>query len=384
MAGALNKIWVRFGIYMALVMLLTTGIIAGFIYWNEQRQEQAFLARLPADIHAEMMHLIRTGQENSQRADDIHAKYAPREPQGLSQQILLGLGAIIFLGLIAAFMSARVFVRPLSSVIAAAIRVAQGDLTVRAQSPNTSGELTDLIQNFNYMADTLERLERERRETAAALSHELRTPLTILQGRLHALCDEVIPASNTEFLRLLDHTEHLVRLVDDMHTMSLVEAKRLSLNCTYVELGTFIQELVPFYAHRATGYGVEIVLHTEDTVFVNCDKDRLRQVLANLIENTLHYAASGGLLEISVTQEGDYAVLQLSDRGSGFADGEIEWVFNPFFRGDKSTAKGKPGSGLGLSIVQSIIKQHNGIIQVSNRPEGGACFKMLLPLAANT
>ncbi len=383
MAGALNKVWVRFGIYMALAMLLTAAIIAGFLFWNAQIRRDEFLATLPADVRAEMVQLIRAGQEGSKRADDIYDQYSTREPPGVSQEIFLSLGAILVFGLIAAFMSARIFVRPLSSVIAAALRVAQGDLTVRAQAPNTSGELKDLIQNFNNMADTLERLEKERRETAAAMSHELRTPLTILQGRLHALCDGVIPASKTEFLRLLDHTEHLVRLVDDMHTMSLVEASRLSLNCTYVELGAFIQELVPFYAHRAKGYGVEIELQIE-TVFVNCDKDRLRQVLANLIENTLHYAASGGILEIRVFQEGNHAVLELSDRGSGFADGEIEWVFNPFFRGEKSLVKGKPGSGLGLSIVQSIIKQHNGSIQVSNRPEGGACFKMLLPLAANT
>ena len=383
MAGALNKVWVRFGIYMALVVLLTSALMLGFFYWNAQQQQQAFLSTLPAEVRSELTQLIRTGQQNSAAAIRIYSKYSPTEPQDMRAQIFTGLGAIIFLGLIAAFMSARVFIRPISSVIAAAIRVSQGDLTVRAQAPNTTGELNDLIVNFNHMADTLERLERERRETAAALSHELRTPLTILQGRLHALCDEVIPAGKTEFLRLLDHTEHLVRLVDDMHTMSLVEASRLSLNCTYVELGAFIQELVPFYAHRATGYGVEIELHIE-TVFVNCDKDRLRQVLANLIENTLHYAASGGVLEIRVSQEGSHAVLELSDRGSGFADGEIEWVFNPFFRGDKSSAKGKPGSGLGLSIVQSIIKQHNGIIQVSNRPEGGASFRMLLPLEANT
>ncbi len=383
MAGALNKVWVRFGIYMALVMLLTMGIIVGFFFWNAQRQQREFLATLPPEVRVELTQLIRSGQQNSPAAVKIYTQYAPAQPQDMREQIYLGLVAIIFLGLIAAFMSARVFVRPLSSVIAAAIRVSQGDLTVRAQASNTSGELTELIVNFNFMADSLERLERERRETAAALSHELRTPLTILQGRLHALCDEVIPASKTEFLRLLDHTEHLVRLVDDMHTMSLVEASRLSLNCTYVELGAFIHEIVPFYAHRAKGYGVEIELHAE-TVFVNCDKDRLRQVLANLIENTLHYAASGGVLEIRVSQEGNHAVLELSDRGSGFADGEIEWVFNPFFRGGKSSAKGKPGSGLGLSIVQSIIKQHNGIIQVSNRPEGGACFRMLLPLAENT
>lgn len=367
---------------MALVVLLTACVVAAFVYWDDQSEEKEFLASLPMDVRNEITYLIKSGQEKSPRINEIYNKYWMQDGPGVSTRVIIGIAVSLFIGVIAAFMSARVFVRPLSSVIEAALRIAQGDLSVRAQSPNTSGELSDLIQNFNLMADSLERLERDRRDTVAAMSHELRTPLTILQGRLHALCDDVILPSKIEFLRLLDHTEHLARLVDDMHTLSLVEAGRLSLNCTYVEMGAFIQELVPFYAHRAKGYNVDIELHTE-TVFVNCDKDRLRQVLANLIENTLHYAAGGGLLTISVKQENDQAVLQLSDRGSGFSDGEIQWIFNPFFRGDNSSAKGKPGSGLGLSIVQSIVKQHNGSIQVSNRPEGGACFKMFFPLAKN-
>jgi len=368
---------------MTIAVLVTVTIIAVSIVVSERHEQAEFLAGLPADVRAEMLQLIATGQENSQRADDIYDKYWTQDGPGVSVEILVGLCISLLLGVFAAFMAARVFVRPLSSVIEAALRIASGDLTVRAQVISQSGELHDLVHNFNYMADSLERLERERKDTVAAISHELRTPLTILQGRLHAICDGVIESSTAEHRRLLDHTEHLVRLVEDLHTLTLVEAGRLSLHCTYVELGSFVQEIIPFYVDRAASYGVKIEMQTEP-VFISGDRDRLRQVFANLIENTLHYAASGGLLHIRVAHENNHALLELSDRGSGLSDGDIQWVFNPFFRGDASVTPGRQGSGLGLSIVQSLIKQHGGSISVANRPGGGACFKIMFPFVANT
>lgn len=382
MGRFLEKIWVRFGIYVTLSVFITLSAVVTFAMWSDARDKKIFVEHLPPEIHAEMIELIRTGKEHSRRASDIYVQYGGEDDPGISVMTIFGFFLSVFLGLIAAFFSARIFARPLSSVIAAALKIAQGDLRARAISLKGRGELTTLIENFNFMADSLERLERERRETVAAMSHELRTPLTILQGRLHALCDGVIPQSQQEFLRLLHQTEHLVRLVDDMHTLSLVEAGRFSLNCSYIELGTFIQDVVPFYTQRASSYGVEIRLET-DTVFIHCDKDRLRQVLANLIQNALHYAATGGLLMIRVTQDRTHAILELRDCGPGIDTSEIESIFHSFFRGNTENTKGKSGSGLGLAIVSSIVKQHEGTITASNHPDGGACFTIHLPLAGN-
>jgi methyl-accepting chemotaxis protein len=164
---------------MACVVLLTVGIVAFFIYWNDQSEKREFLVSLPSAERVEMIQLIKTGKEKSQRANDIYAKYWVQDGPGVSLLIVVGIGVSLFIGLAAAFLSARVFLQPLSSIIEASIRIAQGDLSVRAQAPGTSGELTDLIQNFNHMTDTLEQLERERKETTAIMSHELRTPLTI-------------------------------------------------------------------------------------------------------------------------------------------------------------------------------------------------------------
>jgi signal transduction histidine kinase len=380
MARPIEKIWVRFGVYMTIVVLLAVGIIAGGLLWNDNQQRSEFYASLPTDVRVEMDGLTAKGLEHSDRADEIYDRYWPKDSPGAGAAIMLALGVSFFLGLAAAVLSARIFVRPIASVAEAALRISQGDLTVRAQSLPDNAELTELVMNFNQMAAALERLEHERRDTIAAISHELRTPLTILQGRLHALCDGVIAASEIEHRRLLDQTEHLVRLVEDLNTLSLLGAGQLSLQCARLDLAVLVRDLLPVYADRAAEYGMQMETDIAP-VFVSADSTRLRQIMANLIENSLHYAASGGFLHIRVAQEDNLAVLEVSDRGPGLPHGMAERVFDPFFRVDTSRSRATGGSGLGLSIVKSLIQQHGGNISASNRNGGGAVFKISLPLA---
>jgi len=382
MGRFVEKIWVRFGLYVTLSVFITLSVVVTFAMWSDTRDKKIFMGNLPPAVQAEMLNLIQINKEHNQKIDAINQKYGLDTHEDISAMTIFGIGLSIFLGLIAAFFSARIFARPLTSVIEAALKISKGDLSARAIALKGHGELTTLTENFNDMADSLERLERERRETVAAMSHELRTPLTILQGLLHALCDGVIPQTQQEYVRLLHQTEHLVRLVDDMHTLSLVEAGRFSLNYSYIELSSFIQEVIPFYLQKPKSFGVDIQLDTEP-VFVNCDKDRLRQVLTNIIHNAMHYAATGGLIKIRVAQENTHAILEISDRGPGIDMTEIKFIFNSFFRGNTDVTKGKSGSGLGLAIVNSIVRQHGGTITAHNIPEGGACFRIRLPLATN-
>lgn len=379
MAQPLTRTWVRFGAYMTAAALLVMLVLGVGLLWQQHDQRDGFYANMPADVHAELDQLQATGQEKSARAADIYEKYWPDDGPGLAAALLLGLVVSVLLGCVAAVLADRIFIRPLASVAEAALRIAKGDLTVRARALGENGELAELVRNFNLMAASRERLENERKDTIAAISHELRTPLTILQGRLHGLCDGVIASSDAEHRKLLDQAEHLVRLVEDLNTLTLVQAERLSLHCSSMDLGSFITQLVPLYAERAASHGVKMELHTE-TALVLADRDRLRQVVTNLIENTLHYAADGGVLEIRVMIEGQLAILELSDRGPGLPEGVTERVFDPFFRVDNSRSRATGGSGLGLAVVQMLIAQHKGSIEAENRAGGGATFRISLPL----
>lgn len=287
--------------------------------------------------------------------------------------VLLGIS----IGVLAALLAERVFVRPVSSVAEAALRISQGDLAVRAHGSARHGELAGLVRNFNTMAVALERLESGRKETIAAISHELRTPLTILQGRLHALCDGVIPPNAGEHRKLLEQVEHLVRLVEDLNTLTLLDAGKLALHPEFFDLAAFVERLLPVYAGRAAGHGMRITT-TLQSAEVIADPHRLQQVLTNLIENSLRYASSGGILEISVVPHGEFTVLELADRGPGLPDAVLGRIFDPFFRGDNSRSRATGGTGLGLTVVQRLIAQHGGHIEALNREGGGALFRIAL------
>ena len=365
---------------MTVTVLFIVGILAVGLGWEEYKERRQFNANMPTAVRAEMKRLEAQGLDSSPEAGHIYEKYWPNDGPGLPEAVILGLLVSLFLGVMATFFSMRLFIRPIGSVAEASLRISQGDLSVRAETRSQIGEMADLLHNFNHMADTLEGLESDRRKTIAAISHELRTPLTILHGRLHALCDGVIVGSDTEHRKLLAQTEHLVRLVEDLNTLSLAQAGRLSLHYVTLDLKSFVQGLLPLFEDRVRDHGVRIEVDAAP-VRVSADPDRLRQVLGNLIMNGLHHAGAGKLLQIRVASEAGMAVLEVGDRGPGLPPDVAERIFDPFFRVESPRSKGSEGSGLGLTVVQTLVQQHRGQVSVHNREGGGAVFRVMLPLA---
>lgn len=382
MARPIDRIWVRFGLYVAASVLVALGILAGCLLWQRHLEERQFRSRLPIEVRQELNRLTARGKTpgNDERVDDIYDQYWPKEHSDLYTKILVGLGFSVLSGLIAAFLLARVFTRPIKSVAEATLRISRGDLSARTTPVTVGGELGQMLDNFNGMADTLERLERERKETIAAISHELRTPLTILQGRLHAICDGVMAATPEEHRKLLWQIEHLVRLVEDLNTLALVEAGRLSLNRSDLDLQTLVEEVVAIYSRRALERGVVLEVAAQ-RLQIFADRDRLRQVLGNLIENGLRYAASGGWLQVRIYQEGTNAVLRIDDRGPGLPAQVMSRIFEPFVRAGTGPAQTGGGTGLGLSVAHSLVERHGGRIRARNRDPQGASFTITLPLA---
>lgn len=382
MARPLDRIWVRFGLYVTLSVLLALAVLSGCLVWQHHLDDLQFRRSLPVEIRNQLDQLSAQGKtiNNDDKVDDIYDQYWPKGHSELYSKILIGLGFSLLPGLIAAFLSARLFTRPIESVAQATLRISQGDLSARTPKWIAGGELGQMLDNFNQMADSLERLERERKETMAAISHELRTPLTILQGRLHAICDGVMPATAEEHRKLLWQIEHLVRLVEDLNTLALVEADRLSLNCTDLDLRGVVEAMVAIYSRRAQECGVRLEVEAHP-LQVFADRDRLNQVLGNLMENGLRYAASGGWLQLQVYQEGDDAVIRINDRGPGLPTAVMSRIFEPFVRAGTGSGQLGGGTGLGLSVAQGLVRRLGGQITAQNRDPQGASFAIMLPLA---
>ncbi len=379
----MEKIWVRLGIYMSVFVMLTVIVFVISMEIREQLQFRDFIRQFPADKQAEIAERMTSAHQTSPQLCAYLTQYAIDGANGLEGDsellpLLVGLLVSFLAGLILAFWLARMFIRPIASIAEAAGMIAEGDLSVRAQMYAGNSELSNMLINFNKMAGALEGLERERKATAAAISHELRTPLTILNGRLHALCDGIIPASDQEHIKLLEQTQHLVRLVEDVHVLGLDHAEKLTLYCVESDLADLVRDFALLYADHAAKSGVALEINVQRAK-IFADPDRINQIISNLVENALSYAKNGKRVELHVYAEEDASILIVRDYGAGLPKGMNERIFDPFYRLDQSRSRATGGSGLGLAVVRSLVQQHQGTISAYNHAEGGAAFKIIFP-----
>jgi signal transduction histidine kinase len=380
--GLLDRIWVRLGLCIAGTLLATMGLLAGSVLAFSELRYQDFFRSLPAQVQEELSALNDNDEENSPRAMAIYSQYW-RGDLLFSEKLSLLVGLVVCLpfGLAVGFWVSRLVTLPLASLSEAATRVAQGDLTVRAQDVAGKGEMAEMVLHFNQMVDGLEDMARERRATAAAISHELRTPLTVLRARLHAICDGVIEADAAESRALLEQVEYLGRLVGDLHTLSMAEAGQLSVQLQRQDLGQLVREALAAHADRIADHGMRLeqsLPPASQVTMVQVDADRVRQILFNLVENALRHARSGGWIGVAIETVGPDVALQVRDAGPGLSKDMLE---RPFRRFAHAPDERKEGSGLGLSIVQALALRQGGRVEVTNRPQGGTCFSVLFPRA---
>ncbi|WP_407542533.1 ATP-binding protein (plasmid) [Deinococcus radiomollis] len=270
--------------------------------------------------------------------------------------------------------------RPLSEVSNAAQRVAGGDLSARARlsfrpqrrGPNWQiGETRRLLNDFNLMASSLERLETERRATTASIAHELRTPLAVLQARLTALQDGLFTLDLTEINLLKQHTDVLARLVEDLRHLSLADAGKLTLAFGPCDLAVVVGDAVAGFRQRAFLKGVTLEFFSEPAV-MRGDAARLSQVVLNLLENALKFSPQSGHITVRVHRQGTGVKLFVHDGGPGVSEAMSARVFERFYRSEGPGS----GSGLGLAIVKQLVEMHGGTVSVKNAPEGGAVFEV--------
>jgi two-component system, OmpR family, sensor histidine kinase BaeS len=245
------------------------------------------------------------------------------------------------------------------------------------QEQQSHDEVMRLAVNFNSMAASLEHLEHERRVTNAAIAHELRTPLTVLQTRLEGIRDGVVPMNQSESEQLLSQIRTLTRLVGDLRTLSLAEAEHLDLKLEEIDLLDIVTLGVASFGLRAERKNITLELHSEALAApVRGDRDRLAQVITNLLENALRYTPDGGRIDVDVILCEQAVRLIVRDNGPGFPPETLPHLFERFYRADPSRSRASGGSGLGLSVVRAIMKLHAGTVRATNATTGGAQLEL--------
>ena len=280
---------------------------------------------------------------------------------------IVPFGFVGFILLIFAFVwgarSWRRMSAPLDDLLVASHRVADGDYSVRVEEKGSS-EISTLIKGFNAMAERLQSSDGQRRTMLADISHELRTPITVIQGNVEGILDGMYPADEARLKSIIEETQILSRLVDDLRTLALAESGALHLKREPTNLAELIRDAVSELEAQAQEKGLKIRLSLAEGGEANIDPQRIHEVLTNLLSNALRYTPPGGEIRVRLTEtgpgpdaQGGAAIIAIEDNGPGIEPADLPHVFERFY---KSSDSG--GMGLGLSIAKYLVEAHGGKI----------------------
>ena len=294
------------------------------------------------------------------------------------QLLLAGaIAAAIALGL--ARLMARGMTQPIRDMAAAANRLSRGEYGERVTVVNRD-EIGQLAETFNRMATELESLERLRRDLVANVSHELKTPIAALRAHLENLLDGVEEPRRETLQVMLEQSERLTRLVEELLDLSRLESGAVTLTMEPVQLAPLVRQVG---REIQIGRGKAIAFHNDvpvDLPPVRADPERLHQVLFNLLDNAFRFTPAGGAVTVSAARQNDLCEVTVDDTGPGIPDEHLPFVFERFYRVDSARSRGDGGTGIGLTIVRSVVEAHGGHIWVERRPEGGTRFRFELPV----
>lgn len=311
------------------------------------------------------------------QSEEQNSHFLEHLNQAVLLSVLVSSGiALLFGGLIAWRM-----VRPLRQLTVAAQNMATNNLEQRVNIP-PGDEIGDLAIAFNQMAKRLVDAETLRRQMTADIAHELRTPLTVIQGNVEALQDGIFPLSVEALDPILDKTQLLRRLVEDLRQLSLAEANQLPLERHPAYLHELIAQAVEAFQSAAAERSIAINLENRaSTPLLNVDRQRIQQVLINLLSNALRHTPDGGVVNVSLTHEDNMARLSVRDSGTGIPAAALPYVFDRFYRVDQGRARAADGSGsgLGLAVARAIVQAHGGDIGISSPVGQGATIWFTLP-----
>lgn len=297
--------------------------------------------------------------------------------------LLAGAALAGVLGVLLGVAFSRNLSAPLQRLADAARAVANRDFSRRVEVGG-SAEVAQVSQAFNEMAAALQQGEELRKNLVADIAHELRTPLSVLQGNLQAILDDVYPLDKAEISQLYDQTRLLSRLVEDLRELALADAGQLHMNLQPTDIGQVLHTTCDHVAPAAEALGVALTTEIPRGLpLVQADPDRVAQVLHNLLSNALRYTPPGKSVTVSAAAKGATVEVTVADTGEGIAPGDLPHIFDRFWKADHSRTRGDPslsGSGLGLSIAQSLVKAQGGRIWAESTLGQGATFHFTLPV----
>jgi two-component system sensor histidine kinase BaeS len=372
-----NGVWDAFGLQMVLVD--ADGVVItdshGVFQTGESLDETLLAQGRPIQYEDQVVGTLVALREESPAVSSARTAFLRSVTQAVGLAVVAAGGVSLLMGTL-------IFIRvtrPLRDIQRASHLLAAGDLTARVPI-STKDELSQVADSFNQMAGQLENQQRLRKQMIADIAHELRTPISVFQGTLEGMLDGVLKPEPSELRDLHAETRRLARLVEELRTLSLAEAGQLRLKRQPVDLGelstTLVQRLSPLAQTREVDIETEI---KEGLPLVSVDADRIVQVLTNLLDNALRYTPAGGQVTVRVSRVNGQVQMSVEDEGPGIPEEQLPYVFERFWRGDRSRSRDSGGSGLGLAIARQLVELHGGTISATSTMGKGSTFWIALP-----
>lgn len=290
------------------------------------------------------------------------------------------LSAVILSSIAAYYFAKKILIKPLSEINNAAKKLAQGEVEKRVYI-GSQDEIGDLAESFNIMAESLEKVDTVRREFISNVSHEIRSPITSIKGFITGIIDGVIPRDRENYyLNIVnDEVSRLSRLVTDLLDISSMESGKFNLNIIKMDINEIITLCTLNLEGKIKEKNIKVdVIFNKNHEYCLGDRDRIIQVVTNILENAIKYGREqGGRIQIETYVKGDHIYVSIFNNGPNIPKEDINKIWERFYKTDKSRTN-KTSTGLGLSIVRLILTQHNQDIWVNNIPDKGVKFTFTL------
>jgi signal transduction histidine kinase len=296
----------------------------------------------------------------------------------LEIQLVIITLILLVVAVLLAWYSSRTISRSLVRLNDSAKELAKGNYDVHFQE-NDYAEISQLSDTLNYATGELEKTENLRRELIANVSHDLRTPLTMIKAYSEVMRD--LPGENTadNVQVIIDETQRLTNLVNDMLDVSQLEAGTMTLKVSTYNFTKSVKEVLARYNKltEQEGYSIEFICQEE--VWVEADEDKMYQVLYNLINNAINYTGDDKKIYVKQLWKHDRVRMEIIDTGKGIAPADLPYIWERYYKVDKAHKRAVQGTGLGLSIVKKVLELHHAVYGVESKPGMGAAFWFELP-----
>ena len=282
--------------------------------------------------------------------------------------------AITISAFIIYYFSEKILINPLSRITNTAKQISKGEFSDRVEVISQD-EIGDLAASFNYMADSRENLDNMRKSFSADVSHELRSPMTSINGFIEGMLDGTISYDKWEkYLKVVNgESKRLIRMINELLDLARIESGEFSMKIGSFEINELISESILKFEDRVYDKNVKmtvkLIKHGQS---VKGDRDRINQVITNLVDNSLKFVPNGGIIEVSAVPKGKKVVVSVFNSGEPIPKEDIELIWERFHKVDKARVRNKSGVGLGLSIVRKIVNKHNETIWAESSPDGNA------------